>query len=371
MKSERSEVVDFLKACACVMIVWHHLALYGPMSDVVALQVPVLIRFLFDHGPLAVQVFLVLGGYLSAKSWSRALADADFRFLHRLSSRYQRLAIPLLAALSFTVFATAVVRPFFDHPSLSAAPEPLQVVAHILLLQDILQLEAFSAGVWYVAIDFQLFALGLGAAVVARRWQRWSGQGRVAQKAVVLWVGLAMASLFVWNLQASLDMWAVYFFGAYGLGLCVGIWRQAGFPLSHLHLAVLIALVNCAAWLEQPRMRLLVAMLTAVLLALYEFREGRSIEILKNKWVRQLSDASYAIFLIHFGVSLLFSAVVTNLWPTHVVANALGMLASFVTSIAAGRCLHAQVEKQPPNWRRLLQWAAAFGASCTAVIWLT
>jgi peptidoglycan/LPS O-acetylase OafA/YrhL len=86
VKSERSELIDLLKVGACFLIVWHHLALYSPMSDVVSEWFPAIEEFLFEHGLLAVQVFLVLGGYLNAKSWIRALTKAE-------SSRVQRLSL--------------------------------------------------------------------------------------------------------------------------------------------------------------------------------------------------------------------------------------------------------------------------------------
>ena len=43
-----------------------------------------------------------------------------------------------------------------------------QVVAHAFLLQSILGYEGLSAGVWYIAIDFPVFALLLGTLWLAR-----------------------------------------------------------------------------------------------------------------------------------------------------------------------------------------------------------
>ncbi len=51
-----------VKAMACIAIVWHHLAFYGPMSDIAYPLAPVLMAWLYDHGRVAVQVFLVVGG---------------------------------------------------------------------------------------------------------------------------------------------------------------------------------------------------------------------------------------------------------------------------------------------------------------------
>ena len=146
MKSERLEVIDLFKACACVLIVWHHLALYSPMSFVMAEWLPLIEVFLLNYALMAVQIFLVVSGYLNAKSWAHAVPQSAFDFFLRILLRYQRLAIPLLAALSVTVAITALVRPYFNHSSLSNSPSLMQVPAHIFLLQDILDLEAFSAG---------------------------------------------------------------------------------------------------------------------------------------------------------------------------------------------------------------------------------
>ena len=371
MTTQRSEVIDLLKAFACVLIVWHHLALYGPMSDVVYQLAPRFIGLLFDYGLLAVEVFLVVGGYLNAKSWLRALSQAHFEFFPRLGARFQRLAIPLMAALCFTVAVTALVRPYFDHSSLSDAPSPLKVLAHIFLLQDVLYVEAFSAGVWYVAIDFQLFVMALLCATLAHRWQAVTQQGSVIRKAWGMWMAMTLISMFVWNLNPLGEVWGTYFFCAYGLGLCVGSWRALGFNIHHRILVLWMILIGGLAWGYEPRVRLLVAVGVAVLLALYEATDCRPLPCLKASWIQALSNASYAVFLIHFGVSLLVSAVVFTHGSESVPANGMGMLTSFGLSVALGAGLHVAIEKQTPSWQRWLQWTAAFAATCTAVMLLT
>ena len=75
------------------------MAFYGPMSDVVANAWPAVVRWLYDHGRFAVQLFLVCAGFLTANHLARletlSLTDA-FKLA---GNRYLRLAIPLLAAL--------------------------------------------------------------------------------------------------------------------------------------------------------------------------------------------------------------------------------------------------------------------------------
>jgi peptidoglycan/LPS O-acetylase OafA/YrhL len=246
----------------------------------------------------------------------------------------------------------------------------IQVVAHIFLLQDILDLEAFSAGVWYVAIDFQLFAMAMACASLAQAWQGLSGKGSVVRKALGFWLILTLCSMFVWNLNPLGDVWGAYFFGAYGLGLCVGSWRSAGFRFSVRNLGLLILMVGVVAMAYHPRDRLMLAIATALLLCWYEANDCNAIRYFKLKWIRELSNASYAIFLIHFSVSLLVSAVVFNFWAENITVNAVGLGVSFGLSIWMGRLIHQAIESPKPNWKRYLQWAATLVATCTGVMLL-
>ena len=61
-------LINLMKAGAAQLIVLHHLAFYGPMSDHVRPMWPSLIEWLSDTARIAVQVFLVIGGFLAAKS---------------------------------------------------------------------------------------------------------------------------------------------------------------------------------------------------------------------------------------------------------------------------------------------------------------
>ena len=117
--SGRSFLIDLLKAAGCLSIVLHHLAFYGPMSDVVAVAWPGVVNWLYDHGRLAVQFFLVCAGFFTASSMARYKSLALTEPLQLIWQRYLRLAIALVAALSFTVLVTEWLRPGFEHISLS------------------------------------------------------------------------------------------------------------------------------------------------------------------------------------------------------------------------------------------------------------
>ena len=61
--------VDVLKAVASQLIIFHHLAFYGPLSDVAQSLAPGLMHWFSDYARVAVQAFLVVGGFLAARGW--------------------------------------------------------------------------------------------------------------------------------------------------------------------------------------------------------------------------------------------------------------------------------------------------------------
>lgn len=92
--TSRTPAIDMAKGLACMAIVWHHLAFYGPMSDIAQPLAPALIAWLYDYGRMAVQVFLVLGGYLAAASLA---PQGVARFDHAgtaIAKRFVRLVVP-------------------------------------------------------------------------------------------------------------------------------------------------------------------------------------------------------------------------------------------------------------------------------------
>ncbi|VTU17309.1 Acyltransferase family protein [Variovorax sp. SRS16] len=369
--SGRMPLLDAVKGLACVMIVWHHLSRYGPMPVVASPLAPGLFDWLSQNGRLAVQVFLVLAGFLAAGSLAPDGAMRVDRPWARVFQRYGRLAMPYLAALTFSVLVAALVRPWLDDEAVPGAPGLMQLLAHGLLLQDLLGYEALSTGVWYVAIDFQLFVLALAAIALSELMQRrWSVRPERSRWLVVaLVMALVMASLAVFNREEVLDVTAFYFFGSYGLGMLV-FWIGRATRRSTWRFAMLLlALMGGAALALEWRSRIAVALVTALAVALVQHRDG----LAPAAWPRigaplvRLGRISYSLFLIHFPVLLLVSAVVSRFAPAGPWVDLLGLLATFVLSIAAAALLYRWVESRPATWRAVLGLFAAL-LVCGAIV---
>ncbi|MCZ2495600.1 acyltransferase family protein [Xylophilus sp. Kf1] len=347
----RLPLIDSLKGLACCLIVWHHLAFYGPMSEVARPLAPWLIDALADHARMAVQLFLVIGGFLNARSLApRGMSAIDAPW-SRIGRRYLRLATPYVVALITGLIAAVLARPWLPGPLVPQAPNESQLLAHGLLLQDLVGSEALSAGVWYVAIDFQLFAATVLLLFVAQRWTR-----RPALTAFCLVLGIAGGSLLWFNRQPGLDPTALYFFGAYGLGI-LACWGATS--RRPLHWMAGIALLGGVALAIDFRARIAVALVAALLLLWTQARHAVGDA---QAWRPPLpvvllggvGRISYSVFLIHFPVLLCVGALVHHRWPTAPVANALGMVAVFGLALAAGLLLHRTVESRATGPGRLL-----------------
>jgi len=341
-RNKQFVLINLLKAGAAQLIVLHHLAFYGPMSDHARRILPSLVDWLYDHARIAVQVFLVIGGFLAAKSLSPEGLPGMKNPRQLIQRRYVKLAPPFIAAMLLAVLASAWAGNWMRHDSISAPPTLAQLGAHALLLHGVLGIESLSAGAWYVAIDFQLYAL-----MTLLAWL----SGRLGQRPARPWLlpGLVAAgvaaSLLYFNRDADWDVWTPYFFGSYGLG-ALAWWasdpRRRPRALALL-LAVLLLLPGLALLLDF-RSRIALALAAACLLFLFgryrpPSRAGSALAA-----VDYAGKISFAVFLVHFPVCLVVNAAFTRFVPEQAHWQAFGMLVAWIASLLAGSAFFRWVE---------------------------
>ncbi len=348
MAAARLFPLDALRALAAQLIVLHHLSVYGPIAEAMHALFPLLTGWFYDYGRMAVQVFLVLGGYLSARALS-----AQEAHLHRsapalLAQRYWRLVPPFMAAVMLTLGASWLVEPLLPE-LVPPQVQLMQVIAHALLLHDLLQVDALTVGAWYVAIDFQLFALLLLVMWGVRRLplSRASRQ-RLAPAIVGL---LCAASLLQFNRMAALDAYGIYFFGAYGLGALL-FWSQSWSGRGRLAMGALFSAVLLAALWIQFRERVVVAALTAAIVA--GWRHGGGPAWFQAR-LQGLARHAYALFLVHFPVCLLVNALVEHRAespaPMLDVLAPLALIVAWGLSNVAAVPFHRWIEAPLMRWR--------------------
>jgi len=370
----RLVVLDAIKGGAAQIIAWHHFCLFAPMSDSAWQFAPALFKWLANNGRLSVQCFLVMGGFMAAaalltgnsKTWTPSTLAGLPGLIWR---RYKRLAKVYFFGLAAALACAAIARALVDEPSIPAAPDFAAVVAHLLFAQDVLGIPALTAGAWYVAIDLQLYAMlaaicavsaalaGLGNPLFARFAKR---------LAMAIVVALGLCSLLLFNRNHDLEVWGIYFFGSYGLGIAAyWISRLEGRRKRYALLAVV--LVCAVAQAVEWRSRIAVSSATALVLILWGSR--RTAGAFGSAWlvstISYLSRISFPLFVLHYPALMLVGAVVESTWGDDPLANGLGLLAAWSVAMGSATLLANwldPVRKTPPRGQgEFAQWSPATG----------
>lgn len=339
----RSAFIDNLKGVSCILIMLHHLAFYGPMSDVAMAVIPGVIDFFFVYGRMAVAVFLVIGGFLTGQKLFEQNVFALKSVFQLIWHKYQRLVIPYLAAIILAIICSFIASRWMTHPSISAMPEPEQLISHLFFLQNLLGYESLSAGLWYVAMDFQLFTvtaltLFLIDTILPTHWS----YQRTQLIGVLVVTLITLASLFIFNLDDSYDATFLYFYVAYGLGILAA--RIAQTQSKMFLLFLLLDFLLFALYLDF-RGRVLIAGMTAAVLCLSHQSWWGNSKIWMNP-LAKIGRMSYSIFLVHFPISLVVSSIWVQIYPENPWLNVVGMVTSALLSLLVAIPFYQFIEKR-------------------------
>lgn len=338
-------LVDFLKTFAALIIILHHLSSYGQIAEDARQALPGIMTWLFEYGRYAVQIFLVMGGYLAAQSLTRS---GDLKnpqtILKMIINRYLRLLAPYVLALVITISSAWVARFWVQDEFVGQSETISQFLAHLFFLQGILGLDSISAGIWYVAIDWQLYA------ILAITLGMFPG----FRSSVWILTILCVASLLYFNRLSSYENYFIYFMGAYSLGVLAQLCKN--YPdLSVNRIAkiifLLIGLVIMASSFQEVWLRNILAYVVAIALIFWgdwAYKDQRQDHGLpqhhsrKHKIINGIlwgSRRSYCAFLLHFSFVLLadtlYIAWGMNQRHDGVMALALIFMATVASWIAA------------------------------------
>jgi peptidoglycan/LPS O-acetylase OafA/YrhL len=273
------------------------------------LVLPGLMTWLFEYGRYAVQIFLVMAGYLAAQSLTR-FANAKFSGQHVLRviiNRYLRLFAPYIAALIFTIACAWLARFWVNDEFVGETETLAQFVAHLFFLQGILGLDSISAGAWYVAIDWQLYSVLAILLISFSSYQ------------ALIWLisMMAVSSLLYFNRSAQYEAYFIYYIGSNGLGVLAYLAKnftdkkiQSLAKLTLIAIGVIIAVSS----FQQIWMRNFLAWFVALLLlvwgnASYPSASGSQLKAAALSAIAWASPRSYCAFLIHFAFILLANTI--------------------------------------------------------------
>lgn len=358
-------LIDGLKVFAAQIIILHHCMSYGQLASAGAALFPGLSIFIFDYGRYAVQLFLVMAGYLAAQSFEKMMAvqapagkkgaDSVLRLALR---RYLRLVGPYSIAIVITIACAALARQWSTAEYIGQAETVQQVLAHLFLMQGLLGYESISAGVWYVAIDWQLYTvLAIVYASISQRLLR-----------IAIVALLILASLLYFNRHADYENTFIYFIGSYGLG-ALAYWASGQHAIKASHhqaaakkILLVITITVTLSAIHSVWLRNYLALAIALLLMLYGqipyttnpvANEDKKVawRVLAAKVLQWASARAYCAFLIHFAFILLANTALIALGVQSALVAIAAIGAVSVLSWIGANYLYLWVELPIGRWR--------------------
>ena len=344
---QRLFLLDAVRAVAALAIMLHHFSLYPPLRDLAAPLIGHGLDWLQQHARTT-QFFFLIGGYVMARSLPNMVWNPSQLGKFTLQ-RYIRLCLPYLATILLVLIAYHFARGWLPDEVLGRHVKRRQLIAHFFLLQDILGYEQLSAGFWFVCINFQLglmyaLMLCIRDAFKTRYWD--IGM-------LVGWV-IAAFSLFVFNRGSGQDIWGVYFFPYFFMGIVVHNAVQSGTIRSGFW--IYQTLLGAALYIEW-RWRIAVAMIAGTMLLFIERKSMSSCiswRLPRITMISRLGKISFSLFLVHFPVLVLVATWFVRCGWTAPYQAIGGLACAIVLSIVVASLFHRWVETPCIQLSRLI-----------------
>jgi peptidoglycan/LPS O-acetylase OafA/YrhL len=315
-------LIDVLKVVAALLIILHHLSSYGQIAADARSVLPTVMTWLFEYGRYAVQIFLVMAGYLAAQSLSY-FSNKKFSvqgLLRVILNRYLRLFGPYAAALILTIICAFIARHWVNDEFVGESETLGQFLAHLFFIQGILGLDSISAGAWYIAIDWQLYSVLAILLISFPSYQ------------AVIWPIsiLAVSSLLFFNRSETYEAYFIYFIGSYGLGVLAYLakcFQNTNVNRLARTALIVIGCIIVISSLQQVWLRNFLAWFVAIALLLWGDKSYPTSKQDQTFFLRAISWGSlrsYCAFLIHFAFILLANTLYI---ATGMYAHESGLLA--------------------------------------------
>ena len=297
----RFRYIDALRGLAALAVCWHHINLYGPLPVPAETVMPRWLNWAALNGWAGVPVFFVISGFVIAYSIRGAWVTPRFlgNFALRRSLRLDPSYWAIIGLALFLEFLPDVVDLPSPHDNgLSTG----QVLTHFVYLQNISDYDNLSAGFWTLCIEMQFYLLFCLLMALAQRLARRGDDQNPYPGSRVLtlvYMPLALISLFVINQNELFDDWIIYFFSIFFLGAAAWWTLDRRLP-SWLFWSYLAAMAGRYVWHGGDDLPFAIVTGASILIV---GRFGALHSFLNIRPLQYLGRISYSLYLIHYAVS--------------------------------------------------------------------
>jgi peptidoglycan/LPS O-acetylase OafA/YrhL len=329
MIEARDRSLDGLRGIAAFAVVVSHVAAmtWNPFYDKGA-DPAVWQKMLWHLGAPAVDVFLVLSGYVVAGALIRSRAGYGEYLLGRMARLYPVAWLAVLAGLALRVADLRIPG------AMSAATvlirDPLgasDMIGFATMIAPIPTVNSVNPPLWTLVLEMQAALIMPLLAWGARR------DARI----------LALLSLAVPTLAASLIGYAYpYYFTGFGIGAALVVFERR-VPQAPRPAVVLIffgAILLCRHFLDSEDAGLRVPCALAAAGVVLAIRQGAAHALLRSRVCSWLGDVSYPLYAIHWPVMAAFCMILgtrIGITAAAVISIPLSVALAWVVSRAVDR----------------------------------
>lgn len=310
--------VQALRGIAALWVVLFHIHESEYIEGLTAMLPKALTFILFEIGSSGVAIFFVLSGLVITHSVVvNPMNGRDL--LHFGLRRSVRLDPPYWAAIALALSVTGVMARV--HGETTAPPSFAIVAAHMLYLQEVMQMPRINMVFWTLTYEFQFYiVLAIGHWLASRFIARGTS---VARAQFIVGAPLAMLALLAalapsgWAPQGLfVNLWHAFFLGV--LAYLAGYRRQSVVPLCCVAAATLVGAADRETLFGVP------AVMTAFILFL-SGRSGYLLHGMSHAAFGFLGRISYSLYLTHVPLMI----IVFGAWGRLAGRSALADLAGF------------------------------------------
>ena len=334
--------LDALRAFASLLILWHHFALYPPLSRQAEPLLGPLVHWFSEHAR-STQVFFVIGGYVMARGMSGKVWDIEAvgRFL---AGRYCRLGIPYLAAIVLAIVAGALGRGWLPENVTGAPPTVTAVYRPRFLPSGDVRFRTPLRGPVVCLHQLPVGPDLRGRALAARH--RWPGsdtprqhrRGSMCRSSPAGFYQPSRCSTSTATMNGI--RWRFIFSPTSSWASSSNGRRRTGVPDHVLALSAIDRRRHVS--------RLALAAGQRAGGGAPAFRRGqdrpRPPAGPKARWIARMGKVSYSLFLVHFPVLVLVAGLWARLGWTSPPAAIAGLLTAFIGSLAVSFAFHRFIE---------------------------
>lgn len=329
-------LVQALRGLAALWVALFHAYAGHHIPHLAALMPPVVRMMVFDWGEHGVPIFFALSGFVIAHSLRGATVTAPYmgRFMLR---RAIRLDPPYWGAILLCIlFAWLSAHARHEAYRLPSAG---RVVAHILYLQEFLQVPEINPVFWTLTFEIQFYLVLCGALCLATAADRrgWAF-GRRLIFALLFALALAGATGVTDRIVPGLfiHFWHAFFVGT------LAYWSIAG-RRFRLPLAILVLAIQLPIHHEESGFAIVSAATALILLA--TSLNGWIYRGLNGRVFQWLGLISYSLYLLHNPVTGAAAFLGRKLHGEGVAADCAVLAEAVAASILAAAAYYYLVER--------------------------